>query len=72
MVQGARQTESKVYKILLAAPVAFVHGSDLRNCNMGFVYEAEEIIGKVVEQCCRRFTCFAVMFRAYLINSIEF
>ena len=59
MVHRTWQAESKIDQILLAASVAFVHGSYLWNRNVCFIYEAEKIIREIMKQCCWRFTGFS-------------
>ena len=48
IVKRRRQAESILYEILLAGPVATVHGTDLRHADVTFVDNEQEIFWKEV------------------------
>ena len=50
IIGARRQTKSIFDERLLPAPVPLVHAADLRNAHMGFIDNAEEIFGKVIDE----------------------
>ena len=59
VVERGRQAEPKVYKVLLSAPVAFVHCADLGQRYVRLVYKTKKIVRKIVEQRCGRLAVLA-------------
>ena len=59
VVEGGRQTEAVLHKILLAGTVAAVHGAYLRHRHMALVDEHKEVFWEEVEQTVRTLTGFA-------------
>ncbi len=54
VVQRRRQPEAVLHQGLLAGPVPFEHGADLRNGNVGFVDDQQTVPRQIVEQGGRR------------------
>ena len=50
VVEGSRQAETIFYQVLLARPVASIHGANLRNAHMALVNHKQEIFREEIEQ----------------------
>ena len=56
VIQAARQAESMLGQRDLARPVTFMHAAHLRHRNVALVNDAQEVLGKVIDQRVRRLT----------------
>ena len=59
VIQSRRQAEAVFDEVFLARPVAGVHSPQLRQGDVRFVDEDEEVIGEIVEERIRRLTGLA-------------
>ena len=59
VVECGRQPEAVIDEDLLARPVAPVHAADLRDADMAFVNDEQEVVGKIIDEARRCFAGFA-------------
>ena len=59
VVDGGGEPESILHEIHLAREVTAVHAPYLRQCDMAFIYDRQEILGEIVEQTERTRSRFA-------------
>ena len=53
VVEGSRQAESILYKVLLPSSVTAIHGADLRNTDVAFVYDEQIVLREEIEKAVR-------------------
>ena len=56
VVKCRRQAEAEVHKAFFAGVIAAVHGAQLGQHHMALVHKQQEILGEIIQQCCRRGT----------------
>ncbi len=61
VVDGGGEPESILHEIHLAREVTAVHAPYLRQCDMAFIYDRQEILGEIVEQTERTRSRFATV-----------